>query len=128
MGDNPVVIGQNNLGGVGPNTGDEVLEFLKVGIFGEEQIDMVVTIVGGNYVVHNAEQNRVRDYFGQINIKADHQADMQFCFVSHSSKTPIILDTFSLTFHDFGASSIRAMPAFSRFPAPLLPPPFDSSH
>ena len=120
MGDAPVTLGQNNLGGVGPESGDKVMRFLKVGVFGEEQIDMVVTIVDGTYAVHRSSSNKVHGHFGQINLKADHEANMQFCFVSHSSQTPVTLDTFSLTFHDFGASSIRGLsstaPSYPPFP------------
>ena len=138
-----MAIGQNNLGGVGPDTGDEALEFLDVGTFGDDQINLVVTILendesnylnhvkNGNQAEWNAEpQNKVvfdrskygstykSNYFGQINIKADHQADMQFCFVVHGSKAPVTLDAFSLTFWDFGACLPACLPACP--PARLL--------
>ena len=124
MDDPAVTIGQNNLGGVGPDSGEEVLRFLDVGTFDEQQINMEVTIVGGIYAVNSAEQNRVHGKFGQINMKADFEANMKFCFVSNSNKKPVTLDTFSITFHDFGASSIHGL--YSSAP-PLPPFPFTSS-
>jgi len=79
------------------------------------QINMVVTILEASgdskYLNHvkkgnqsnwdSAPQNRILGKFAQINIKADHQADMQFCFVNHGSKAPVTIDAFSVTFHDF---------------------------
>ena len=43
-------------------------------------------------------------YIAQVNVKANHEAHMEFCFVDQSNN-PITLDTFSITFYDLGASS-----------------------
>ena len=57
-------------------------------------------------------QNRILGNFAQINMKADSQADMKFCFVRNKDSREVELDAFSLTFWDFGV----------RFTRPLLPP------
>ena len=95
---------------------------MNVGTYRDDQIDMVVTIITdgtglsgdkSKYVNHvkdgdpdnwkdNTAQNRILGNFAQINMKADSQADMQFCFVRNKDSREVELDAFSLTFWDFG--------------------------
>tara|TARA_B110000196_G_C21019115_1_gene601857 strand:+ start:108 stop:599 length:492 start_codon:yes stop_codon:yes gene_type:complete len=112
-------ITHNNLGGVGPDTGDESLKFSNVGTVAGEQIDMVVKInvvdPNTNYANHVKDgnqsnwdrdpQNKMNGNFSQINIKADRQAQVEFCFQSGGQQ--FTLDVFSFTFHGFGESPIR---------------------
>ena len=109
-------ITHNNLGGVGPDTGDESIKFSNVGTVAGEQIDMVVKIntedPDTNYLNHLTDgnqsnwdrdpQNKLNGNFSQINIKADHQAEVEFCFYSGGQQFK--LDVFSFTFHGFGDS------------------------
>ena len=109
-------ITHNNLGGVGPHTGDESIKFSNVGTFAGEQIDMVVKIntmdADTNYLNHVTDgnqsnwdrdpQNKLSGNFSQINIKADHQAEVEFCFYSGGQQ--FTLEAFSFTFHGFGES------------------------
>ena len=111
IGDNPVSIGQNNLGGQGPNIDDEeVLEFRNVGTANGAQINMEVSIAGGTYKARNSTRNGDNKRFGQINMNADYEADIQFCFVDSVDHNPILLPPFSLTFYDLGANSTRGRP------------------
>ena len=110
MGDAPVSIGQNNLGGQGPDTGEEVLEFLNVGTANGAQINMEVRVVSGTYKARDSTKNGGNERFGQINMNADYEADIQFCFVDSDNYNPIVLPSFSLTFYDLGANSTRGRP------------------
>ena len=114
-------MGHNNLDGVGPDFGDEEFtEFLNVGTFGEEQhsFNMVVRVTGGDYRNHikdgdqsnwnNDPQTKVNGHFAQLNMKADHQADFEFCFVGSESRANITLDNFTITVYDLGASPLHA--------------------
>jgi hypothetical protein len=110
-------ITHNNLGGVGPDTGDESIKFSNVGTFAGEQIDMVVKIntedADTNYLNHVTDgnqsnwdrdpQNKLSGNFSQINIKADHHAEVEFCFYSGGQQ--FTLEAFSFTFHGFGEST-----------------------
>ena len=133
-------ITHNNLGGVGPDTGDESLKFSNVGTVAGEQIDMVVKINtedtktkylnhvkdGNQSNWHRDPQNKVNGNFSQINIKADHQAEIEFCFQSGGQQ--YTLEVFSFTFHGFGESmrpplSCPCASSVSCFSPPSLPPP-----
>ena len=99
----------------------EALEFENVGTFDGKTINIVVKVVSapGSYLNHIKEgdyqewlkfpTNRVNGNFGQINLKQDREADFQFCFIDNSTRTPIELEKFSFTFHDFGASLTRGL-------------------
>ena len=131
-------LGNNNLGGVGPgpNNEKETLEIRNVGTYRDDKIDLVITILpsansmylnhlkeGDQTIWDSSPQNRVFGSFLQINMKADYQADMQFCIVDHESKAPVTLDEFSLTLHDFGASRIHTPPRPAHTPTPTPPQP-----
>ena len=104
-----MTIGTNNLGGQGPDYGEEeVLEFQNVGSFEGNLMNLRVKIVGGDYEANNNTENgfldKTQNGFAQVNLKAKHTANMEFCFVDQS-ENPITLDTFSITFYDLGANS-----------------------
>ena len=68
----------NNLGGVGPNTGDsEVLRYAAVTEKDGRQVDLVVSVQDGSeYLVADnfAEYQGVWEMFGQINVRDDSTA------------------------------------------------------
>ena len=104
-------LGTNNLGGKGPDPGKEILEFRNVGTFqgGQQKMHLRIKTLDHKYDLHNKNQNGFYDSgnrknFSQINLKAGHTANMEFCFVDDEG-TPIILDSFRITFYDIGASS-----------------------
>ena len=64
----------NNLGGVGPNAGeDEELRYSKIGVVDGEDIDLVVTTTGegGTYETESPERNGKSGKFGQLNMQVD---------------------------------------------------------
>lgn len=118
---------QSNLGGFGPDSGEEVLRFSNFGQSANgESVDLTVS-VGSGYEAYNTEQNAVLGDFGaclavafapaccplklilrhlvagQINLKADHQADVTFCFQDTATGELVVIPQFTLVFHDFGA-------------------------
>ena len=131
-------ITHNNLGGVGPDTGDESTKFSNVGTVAGKQIDMVVKIntddTDTKYLNHVTDgnqsnwdrdpQNKLNGNFSQINIKADHQAEVEFCFYSGGQQFE--LEAFSFTFHGFGESPHLCLsaPLVSCLSQPSLPSPW----
>ena len=70
---------------------------------------MEVRIVDGTYKARDSKKNGGNERFGQINMNADYEADIEFCFVDSDSNL-IVLPSFSLTFYDLGANSTRGRP------------------
>jgi hypothetical protein len=73
----------NNLGGVGPNAGeDEELRYSKIGVVDGEDIDLVVTTTGegGTYETESPERNGKSGKFGQLNMQVDTSAGFRFKF------------------------------------------------
>ena len=79
-------------------------------------MDIIVSVEGGKYAVHNVDSNRLNGNFAQINLKADHQADFEFCLVDQQTLQNVTLPQFSITVYDLGASRTLAAPPNS--PAP----------
>ena len=91
---------QNNLGGAGPDGGAAEMRFGGVGEWRGAALDLVVTAVEG-YVPYNTDVNMINGKFGQVNLWADHEATLQFCFEDSSSGDAVQLDDFAFVFHDF---------------------------
>ena len=64
--------------------------------------------------MHNVDSNRLNGNFAQINLKADHQADFEFCLVDQQTLQNVTLPQFSITVYDLGASRSGA----TELPAP----------
>ena len=101
-------VSQNNLGGEGPDSGDENLRFPDIGRVSDasndvnDQIDLVVTEISG-YVPNNVLQNKVKgDSFGQINLLADRETTLEFCFEKPKNQggEKVVIPSFGFVFHE----------------------------
>ena len=91
----------NNLGGVGPDfSGEENMRFRAIGEYEGTSFDLVVT-ADADYAAAANDKNSINGVFGQINLAADREATLEFCFVETDTDAALVLDTFSFVFHDF---------------------------
>lgn len=91
-------VGQNNLGGIGPDDGEEELRFTSAALVGDKVIDLVVKGVGGDYKGKGA-QNGKKGQFGVLSMKAGHDVELEFTFVD-SDGAAVVLDSLALSFYD----------------------------
>ena len=95
----------SNLGGEGPDDGDEKIRYEGVGDIDGVGLDLEVHEVaadaGYEYMAHNSASTMINGNFGQINMKADREATFEFCFLYSSSGEHAVLDEFGFVYHDF---------------------------
>ena len=105
----------SNLGGEGPDGGEERIMFEGVGSLDGTSLDLEVrevAVEGNDYIAHNTESTMINGDFGQINMKADREATFEFCFLYADSGELAVLEEFGY---------VRGAPA--RAPPPSIPPP-----
>jgi len=89
---------QNNLGGVGPDTGAQELRYDSIcDVNGK--IDMVVTAVTP-YSANNPSKNGISGLYGNINLLGGTKVDLNFQFVKSGTLEPVSLPTTDLTMFD----------------------------
>ena len=89
----------NNLGGAGPDvSGDDNMRFRAIGEYEGTTIDLVVT-ADADYAAAANDRNTINGVFGQINLAADRESTLGFCFVQTDTDDAVVLDTFSFVFH-----------------------------
>ena len=93
-------LSQNNLGGAGPDNGDEEMRFRRAGSVYGENIDLVVTATAG-YTPFNIDMNMINGKFGQINLQADYETTVNFCWEKTSTGESVVVNSFAFVFHDF---------------------------
>ena len=93
-------LSQNNLGGQGPDNGAEEMRFRKAGSVYGEDTDLVVTAVG-DYEPYSTDSNMINGKFGQINLLADHESTVKFCWQKTSTGESVTINDFKFVFHDF---------------------------
>jgi hypothetical protein len=71
----------NNLGGKGPNYNQpEELRFTNIGVYNDEEFDLVVTVAeGSNYIATTPETNGQNGRFGQINLEVGGNIHLNAC-------------------------------------------------
>ena len=95
----------NNLGGIGPNFDDEpVLRYADVTTTEEGRpVDLVVSVQEGSeyLVADNFEQYQgVWELFGQINVRDNSTAHLDFSFVDSETSAAVVLEKFYVTVFD----------------------------
>jgi len=93
---------QNNLGGLGPDEGAEEIRFSKAAAINGQLVDLVIKQSGGNYLSNNPGKNgkSKSGAFGNINLKAKHDVDLEFSFEDSTSGTAVTVEDLSITFYD----------------------------
>jgi len=96
----------NNLGGVGPNTGDP--EEVRISGGGQTSsgvpFDLVVTTVGA-YTAQNPANTDIKGGFFKINIKCDTSATFKFSFVVPGTNTPVTVSEVHMAMFDLDGST-----------------------
>jgi len=103
----------SNLGGFGPDVGDEGMRYANVGRTSDgETINLMVNVdytathkvVDGAsaYAVYRNWKNGRSGKFGIINLMNNHGIDVEFRFVDDENK-PVVLDAFEFDFFDIDA-------------------------
>ena len=103
---NEATQGPSNLGGLGPDTGEEAMYLYDVGTSKDgQQIDMRIT-AGEGYLNKKPEGNGLDeaiadDYMVTINMKIDSTAEFTFTMYLNSTGQPYTLENVILEFFDF---------------------------
>jgi len=94
----------NNIGGQGPESGDEpLMKFVGVGTVGGASIDLEVTtrgVDGEEYRCNNCGNNGKTHQLGAINLNARAQTFI-YTFKNHETGEPVVLPSFYMSFFDF---------------------------
>lgn len=121
------VLTENNLGGLGPNTGDpKVLRYNKIGTFNGKDLDLVVS-ADFRYRQGDPTRNGKNGNFGQISLQAGDEAEFMFQFeFADAHGVAVELPEFYITFFDLddGGGSPEAI-IVEGFESYLVPWPND---
>jgi hypothetical protein len=93
---------QNNLGGQGPDEGAEEIRFGQAAAINGQLVDLVIKQSGGNYKTDKPGENgkTTNGAFGQLNLKSNHDVDLEFSFEDSTSGDEVTVDDFSISFYD----------------------------
>ena len=97
-------IAWSNLGGEGPDGGEQRILYEGVGTVDGAGLDLEVrevAVEGNDYMAHNTASTMINGEFGQINMKADREATFEFCFLYSDSGEQAVLEEFGYVYHDF---------------------------
>ena len=101
-------IAESNLGGEGPDGGEERILYQGVGTVDGESLDLEVrevSVAGNDYMAHNTASTMINGDFGQINMKADREATFEFCFLYTATGEQAVLEEFGYVYHDFDSGN-----------------------
>jgi hypothetical protein len=101
-------VAHNNLGGFGPDGGEESLRYTGLGTAGDADIDLVVTATSEYASRRRDFSNGLSGKFGMISLPIGDSVDLLFTFVDNATDQPYELDSFDITFFDLDSSSTSA--------------------
>lgn len=95
----------SNLGGKGPDDGEESLVYQNVARKDGKSVDLVVTTIGDGYTPRVPEKNGVRGtqeagQFGLVNIAVNTDVNLRFSFVDSETGADVTMDPFYFTVFD----------------------------
>jgi hypothetical protein len=92
---------RNNLGNLGPDSGEEGMLFENVFPQSDDNVNLLINVKSGGYAQNNDAINKVSNGVGKINLVTGGQADMTWTFLDGATNQPTSIDPFVLTFLDF---------------------------
>lgn len=98
---------QTNLGGKGPDNGEEKIIVAGLGTYQGKMFDMQITSTSDRYSSQFADYNSVYIGFGYITMDSDRAGsalDLKFTIVEAGTSTPMALPMFYFSFFDFDQS------------------------
>ena len=96
----------NNLGGVGPDSGDEVIRYGNVGKLDGHYYDLVISVAEGTFKCEaDVCSQRVSSGYGVIRMGFGTRVKLQFSFVWPNSDEEVEMNTIRFQILDFDASA-----------------------
>lgn len=96
---NTLTVSQNNLGGVGPDTGAEEIRYSNAAMVNGKAVDLVLT-TDGNFKSPKPSKNGKSGPFGILNVKCGSSVTVIMKVVDSESGAPVILPAVALTWYD----------------------------
>merc|ERR1719324_2367011 len=96
---NTLTVTQNNLGGVGPDTGAEEIRYSNAAVVNGQTVDLVLS-TDGAFQTHKPAKNGNAGPFGILNVKCGTSVTVNFKVVNSDTGAPVSLDKVALTWYD----------------------------
>lgn len=96
---NTLTVSQNNLGGVGPDTGAEEIRYSNAAVVDGKAVDLVLT-TDGAFKSSKPSKNGNSGAFGVLNVKCGTSVTVSMKVVDSDSGAPVTLDAVALTWYD----------------------------
>jgi len=96
---NTLTVTQNNLGGVGPDSGDEEIRYSNAAVINGKAVDLVLT-TDGEFKTSKPSKNGNAGAFGVLNVKCGTSMTVTMKAVDSETGGPVMLDAVALTWYD----------------------------
>jgi len=96
---NTLTVTQNNLGGVGPDSGAEEIRYSNAAVVGGRAVDLVLT-TDGTFQSSKPSKNGNAGPFGVLNMKCGTSFTVIMKVVDSENGSPVVLDAVALTWYD----------------------------
>jgi len=96
---NTLTVTQNNLGGVGPDSGDEEIRYSNAAVINGKAVDLVLT-TDGEFKTSKPSKNGNAGAFGVLNVKCGTSMTVTMKAVDSETGGPVVLDAVALTWYD----------------------------
>jgi len=96
---NTLTVSQNNLGGVGPDSGAEEIRYGNAAVVNGKAVDLVLT-TDGEFKSSKPAKNGNSGPFGVLNVKCGSSVTVTMKAVDSESGAPVTLDAVALTWYD----------------------------
>jgi len=96
---NTLTVTQNNLGGVGPDSGREEIRYGNAAVVNGQTVDLVLT-TDGEFKSSKPAKNGNAGPFGILNVKCGSSVTVNMKVVDSESGAPVTLEAVSLTWYD----------------------------
>jgi len=96
---NTLRVTQNNLGGVGPDSGAEEIRYSNAAVVNGKTVDLVLT-TDGVFSSHNPSKNGVAGAFGLLSVKCGTSVSVNMKVVDSDTGSPVTLDKVAITWYD----------------------------
>jgi len=96
---NTLTVTQNNLGGVGPDSGAEEIRYSNAAVINGKAVDLVLT-TDGEFKSSKPSVNGNSGAFGRLNVKCGSSVTVTMNVVDAETGNPVLLDSVALTWYD----------------------------
>jgi len=96
---NTLSVSQNNLGGVGPDSGAEEIRYSNAAVVNGQKVDLVLT-TDGTFQTGKPAKNGKSGAFGILNVKCGSSVTLNMRVVDSATGAPVTLNAVALTWYD----------------------------